>query len=177
MSNIVNEKGSKVASTTLKESGPAIVKRIRATLDFKVHIRPITLDSVREYYKDKSDEEIPWELPERESRLLLALLGDENALKKYLTSFFLDHLQDQLDTEPFREIAVEKDQEIFELIYSRINEEDAQFFREIEEEDLFYDYTDHLLRAFTVEWLETELIELNVIEDDVSQSVDNPLDT
>lgn len=158
-----------MASTTLKESGPAIVKRIRATLDFKVHIRPITLDSVREYYKDKSDEEIPWELPERESQLLLALLSDEKVLERYMTSLFLGHLQDQLDTDTLDELAEENDQVILEPVYSHMSEEDARFFREIEEEDLFYHYTDHLQRAFSVEWLETELIELNVIEDHVPQ--------
>lgn len=152
-----------MADTTLKESGTDIVKRIRATLEFNVHIRPITQETVREFYKNETDEEIYWEIPERQNRLLLALLSDKEALKKYLTYIFMSDLEYFLDSDSAGKVE-DQDEEILEPIYSRMNEEDAQFFKEVREDGIFFDNIAHIQKAFFVKWDETEIIGLDKIE-------------
>lgn len=154
-----------MASTTLDESGTDLVRTVRATLDFKLHIRPITEESVRENYKGKRDEEIPWGDAERENRLLLALLNDEEALRSYLTYIFINDLQAHFDHVSRVKIEYE-DEEILEPFYSRMNEEDAEYFKEAKERGLFFDSLWHIQNAFSVKWDETELIEIERIESD-----------
>lgn len=79
-------------------------KRLRMTLDFEVEVEELTDESLREYYRQFPDFEETvgnrelWANISRQIRLQHALLGDAEALRRYLTHVVVTEVDASLDS-------------------------------------------------------------------------------
>lgn len=144
---------------SVDESGAgAAERRYRMTLDFRVSIGEIAEKGVGT--GDGGDEEQGQDYVARQKRLLRALLRDEAVLAEFVTYLVTDHVCGHSDSELGRVFGVREQEEMLEPVYSRMREDDAQFFREVREADIFWENTERMELCFEVEWTGASLIEI-----------------
>jgi hypothetical protein len=142
-----------------------IERKCRIVMDVMIRISEITPESVAEYFTpDETGEGLPWEWAERQNRLLLALIKDEEVLEQFLLSIAADDLGSLLESEQIVGLSDEEEDELFEKVYSRMDSEDALYFREAKSDRSLYHNIELIHRAFVTDWKETELKDLSVIK-------------
>jgi len=144
---------------SVDESGAGVSeKRYRMTLDFRVQIGEIEGEGVGagdgEYGEQGQD------YVARQRRLLRALLRDEAVLAEFMTYLVTDRVCGHSDSELGRVFGVREQEEMLEPVYSGMREDDAQFFREAREADIFWENTERMELCFEVEWSGASLIEI-----------------
>lgn len=128
------------------------------TLDFRVLIGEI--GGERAGTGDGGDEEQGQDYVARQRRLLRALLQDEAVLAEFMTYLVTDRVCGHSDSELGKVFGVREQEEMLEPVYSRMREDDAQFFREVREADIFWENTEQMELCFEVEWTGASLLEI-----------------
>lgn len=144
-------------------SHPLIERTCRITLDVKVMVSEITPENVADsFIPDETDEDgLTWEWAERQNRLLLMLIQDEETLKEFLIDITREDLEFILNSEymsPGKSIELE----LIERITSRMEGEDALFFQEVKEAGILWDNARLVDEAFWLEWKRAEIREIQV---------------
>jgi hypothetical protein len=147
------------STMSVDEAGAgALERRYRMTLDFRVLIGDIAEQDVAA--GDGGDENEGQDYVARQRRLLRALLRDEAVLAEFMTYLVTDRLCGHSDSELGRVFGVRPQEEMLEPVYSGMREDDAQFFREMREADIFWENTERMEMSFEVEWTGASLIEI-----------------
>lgn len=147
------------------DSYKVIERRCRLVIDVPLRITEITPQSVAEYFTPSdSDEGIAWEWAERQNRLLQRLLADEETLKQWLLAIAGEDVSHLLESDSFRCMPVEVEDQFFDQLCSRMESADARYFAEARREGLLGENLELLYRAFVTIWKEAQLTELTVSE-------------
>jgi hypothetical protein len=77
-----------------------------------------------------------------------------------MTYLVTDRVCGHSDSELGRVFGVREQEEMLEPVYSGMSEDDAQFFREVREADIFWENTEQMELCFEVEWTGASLIEI-----------------
>lgn len=157
----------------LKESSTDVInKRFRMTLDFTMAIREITQETMRSYFKGRNDNsDHQWEFAERQNRLLLALLSNEEVLTKFMTYLLADEAWACVAMDYINVFEVEESENILSPIYSKMERNDAEFFERAREGEIFSDCTELLEEIFGVKCTSATLTELRMLaEGDVKKA-------
>jgi len=156
----------------VKNSHNVIVRTCRVVMDVRIRINEITPESVAGYFAlDGTDEDLPWEWAERQSRLLTALLQDEEVLGRFLMSIARDDFGDLLESKRITGMSNDEEDALFEKIYTGMEGDDRVFFEEARRDGFLPDNTGLIHKAFVMDWEETAVIDVCVLEpDDESRS-------
>lgn len=149
-----------------------IAKRLRMVLDFEVMVEELTDEGLREYYRRFKDyEELAgdsemWANVTRQVRLQRALLEDEKALDRFITLVVADEVDSRLDSrlgEVFGVGGMWGEEEILGPVSSRLDEEDANFYRELVKGEALHENIEALNQSFRVVWKSATLEELKPV--------------
>lgn len=147
-------------------------KRLRMVLDFEVEVEELTEEGLHLHYgRFANYEELVadrgwWENARRQMRLQQVLLEDEEALRKYLTYVAAVEVDDSNDSricEVFGVGGERAEEDILEPLLSRLSEEDEQFYREVDEEDLLFHNVEALSRSFKGRMIRAMLEEVSTV--------------
>ena len=147
-------------------------KRLRMVLDFEVEVEELTEEGLHLHYRQFGNyEELVadkawWENARRQLKLQRVLLEDEEALRKYFTYVAAVEVDDSNDSricEVFGVGGERAEEEILEPLFSRLSEEDARFFREVDEEDLLFHNVEALSRSFKGMWTGAMVEEVSTV--------------
>ena len=147
-------------------------KRLRMVLDFEVTVEELTDESLHEYYRrSKGYEELSgdsemWANVTRQARLQRALLEDEEALGRFITLVVVDEVDSRLDGrlgEVFGVGGMWGEEEILGPVISRLDEEDANFYRELVEGEALHENIEALNQSFRVVWSGATLEEVRPV--------------
>lgn len=151
-----------------------IEKRLRMSLDFEVSVSEITDESMRDYYRRfrnfeamVGDEEF-WANLSRQVRLQRALLEDDESLCRFLTYAVVNEVDSRLDSrlgEVFSVNGRRIEEEILEPLFSRLGEEDAQYFMEMSAAGTLWENVEVMNKSFIVRWKGATLDEVRSIAD------------
>lgn len=132
-------------------------KHYRMTLDFRVLVGDVRKGGVERVGDDLegADEHL-----ERQRRLLRALLHDEKVLDEFMTYLVTDRVCSHPDSELDIVFGVRTEEEMLEPVYSAMEEDDAQFFREVSRDGILWDNTEQFEFCFAVDWTGATLIEI-----------------
>jgi hypothetical protein len=141
--------------------GQAVIaeKRVSLTLEFRVTFREITPETVVEMYPSHDPEEEPvdaaqMEAVERQGRLLLALLEDEEALRQFIGCAVIDEIVAGRG-ELLREwLKVGGEEEALRPLIKALGGELAEFYAGVEGEEMLIENIDLLLYSTPVKCLE-----------------------
>jgi hypothetical protein len=132
-------------------------------IDVPIRITEITRESVAKYFTpDESDKGLSWEWAERQNRLLLMLIKDEEALEQWLLAIAGEDASQLLENDSSRGLPVEVEDSLFERLYSRMDRADARYFAEAKSEGLLVENLELLYGAFETMWKESQLTELMI---------------
>ena len=124
----------------------------------------ITQETVRKRYGGSTEFiEHNLECAERQNRLLLALMKNEEALNKLMTYLLADEAWACLDTDHANVFGIEELETILAPVYSGMNRDDAEYFQISKEQNAFSDSVDILLNSFEMKCVGADLTELRVI--------------
>lgn len=147
-------------------------KRLRITLDFKVSVSEITDESLREYYRpfinyeDLVGDAEFWANISRQARLQKVLLEDKEALRRFLTYIVIDEVDSSFDSRLGEVFGVNGEwieEEILEPVFSRLDEDDARYFREVSEAGALWENVEVLSKSFAVKWTAASLDEMQTV--------------
>lgn len=145
-------------------------------LDFEVEVEELTDESLREYYRrSKGYEELVgdaemWANVTRQARLQRALLEDEEAVGRFITLVVVDEVDSRLDSrlgEVFEVGGMWGEEEILGRVFSRLDTEDAQFYRELSEDQALHENIEALSRSFRVKWKSAMLEEVRPVAEGI----------
>jgi hypothetical protein len=157
-----------VASQTLKDAGGDIIeKRCRVILDLKVVINELTMEYVRKHVQWPAEqEETGWIAAERDNRLLLALIRNEQVLEKYLAHYITYEIEGDLEKDLIRKFDPgEVVEEILEPVIKELPADDVAYFEEIIREEVFLDCTYLMREAINIDWDRSELVKIFLVEE------------
>jgi hypothetical protein len=146
-----------------------IKRRLRMVLNFEVEVEELTEENLRDYYRRfKSYEEMAgdaemWANVTRQARLQRALLEDEEALGRFITLVVVDEVDSRLDGrlgEVFGVGGMWGEEEILGPVCSRLDEEDANFYRGLIEGEALHENIEALNQSFQVVWRSARLEEV-----------------
>lgn len=132
-------------------------KRLRMVLDFEVEVEELTEEGLHAHYRQfRNYEELVadrewWENARRQLRLQRVLLEDQEALRKYFTYVAAVEVDDSNESricEVFGVGGERAEEDILGPLLSRLSEEDEQFYREVDKEDLLFQNVEALSRSF-----------------------------
>lgn len=127
----------------------------RVVMDVKIRVREITRESVSDEFTPSDD--LAWEWAERQGRLLQALMSDGEALNQYLISIAKEDLGVLLNNDQIGGMPADDEDELFEGLYSQLDDDDTCFFREARRNGILYDNMRLLHRSFVTDWSSTTL--------------------
>jgi len=155
-----------------KDSRNVIERTCRVVMDVNIRISEITPESVADYFTpDETGEDLPWEWAERQNRLLSALLQDEEVLGQFLMSIARNDLGDLLESKRITGMSNDEEDALFEKVYTGMEGDDRVYFEEARRDGFLPDNTGLIHKAIVVEWEETAVIDVCVLEpDDESRS-------
>lgn len=151
-------------------------RRLRMVLDFEVEVEELTEEGLHLHYRQfRNYEELVadegwWENARRQLRLQRVLLEDEEALRKYfiyVAAVEVDDSNDSRICEVFGVGGERAEEDILEPLFSRLSEEDEQFYREVDEEDLLFHNVEALSRSFKGRWTGAMLEEVNTLAEGI----------
>lgn len=154
--------------TTPSEDGPKVVeRRYRIVLDVTVHATEITAESAADYFAPgRAGEGLGWEWAERQNRLLRVLLDDEEIAGPFFLEVVKDDLGALLKSDLIGGFPEGRDDGLFEKAYSRMEDEDVEFFREAQEGGFLSDNLELVYRAFVTDWEGAQLVEVRLITEE-----------
>lgn len=133
----------------------------RVVMDVKIRVREITRESIADEFTPSDD--LAWEWAERQGRLLRALMSDGETLNQYLISIAKEDLSVLLNCDQIEGMPADDEDELFEKLYSRLDDEDARYFREAKRDGILYENMRLLHRSFVTDWASAELKELHLV--------------
>jgi hypothetical protein len=133
----------------------------RIVMDVPIRVREITRESAAGEFTPS--DELSWEWADRQVRLLRALLGDCEALNRYLISVAKDDLCALLESDRMEVLPADEEDELFEGLYSVLEEEDADFFRWARRVGTLYENMRLVHKSFVTDWARSELKGLYLI--------------
>lgn len=149
-----------------------VEKRLRMSLDFEVSISEVTEESMRDYYRPfrnfeamVSDPDF-WANLSRQIRLHRALLEDDESLFRFLTYAVVNEVDSSLDSrlgEVFSVNGRRIEEEILESLFSRLEEEDARYFRDMSASGTLWENVEVLNQSFVVRWRAAALDEVRSV--------------
>lgn len=144
-----------------KDSANVIERKCRVVLDVAIRINKITPENVAHYFTpSETGAGLSWEWAERQNRLLHALLEDEASLNEFLRLITRDELEvitNNVYAKP------QSDDELFERIYCKMDEEDALYFETAQNDGLLGENLELLYKAFVIVWKEAAIKGVGVI--------------
>ena len=137
-------------------------------VDFKVSVDDITQDSVKRDLKNHSKlnewvkDPTFWEMIDRQRRLLNAILENKEVFDQLLKKIVVEELEPSTDGKLHRRLNVskEEDTKLLEPIFISLSEEDELFWREVIEEGIFWENTNHVWDSIKVELLGATVTEM-----------------
>ncbi len=150
------------ANPPQKDSPNVMERTCRVVLDVTIRINEITPENVAEYFTpSETGEGLSWEWAERQNRLLSALLVDEENLHEFLMRITRDELHMLIHSahDKYR-----SDDDLFEQVYSRMDDEDVSYFHTAKEEGLLDENLELLDKAFRIGWKLAEIKDVRVIK-------------
>lgn len=141
-------------------------------LDFEVTVEELTDEGLHEYYRrSKGYEELcgdaeTWANVTRQLRLQRALLEDEEALGRFITLVVVDEVDSRLDGglgEVFGVGGMWGEEEILGAVISRMDKEDANFYRELIDGEALHENIEALNQSFRVVWSGATLEEVRPV--------------
>lgn len=142
----------------------------RLTLDFKVSYGEITQERLDHYYRHyQNHSEIMqsatfWESIARQNRLLAILVKDKETLNKFLTYLIIDEFESGINTPLKKFIGGKSLEEILEPVILKLGGEDRETLQRVIEQGIFYEHAEHFMFSFTVEWLNGNLTEIQIVK-------------
>jgi hypothetical protein len=141
-------------------------RQLRVTLDLKILISELTREKIRQNPMwNEENQEALWQGAKMENRLLLALLQDEATLDEYLIYITRDDLAMLLESNQDTNPSVAIEDEIIERVYSKMESEDAQYFREAKENGFLYENLMLFETAFELDWKSAEIKDVRVMKE------------
>jgi hypothetical protein len=146
-----------------------IKRRLRMVLDFEVEVEELTEEGLHLHYRQFGNyEELVadsewWENAMRQLRLQRVLLEDEEALRKYFTYVAAVEVDDSNDSricEVFGVGGERAEEDILETLLSRLNDEDARFYRGVNEEEILFENAEAVSRSIRCRWTDARLEEV-----------------
>jgi hypothetical protein len=144
-------------------------KRVQLILSFAVRVNDITEESTKENlkrygnYQDLVDDPATWELAATERRLLMKLLENEEVLARLLNKCILQEVEMLGDCDLQKKAGMlEREEEILAPVLATLDEDDALFFQDVIEEELFWENTELLWDSLQAELQEVALVEVEV---------------
>jgi hypothetical protein len=117
-------------------------------------------------YKELVADEGWWENTRRQMRLQRVLLEDEEALRKYFTYVAAVEVDDSNDSricEVFGVGGERAEEDILETLFPRLGEEDARFYRGVNDEEILFENTEAVSRSIRCRWTGARLEEVRPI--------------
>lgn len=146
-------------------------KRLRVALDFEVTVEELTDETLRDYYgqfrgfgEGDADAGV-WADLSRQTRLQRALLEDDEALEKFLAYVVTNEVDPSLDSrlrEAFGVGGERADEVILESVFSRLDREDARYFRTASESETLFEAIEAVSRSIRVRWAGGDISEVKV---------------
>lgn len=146
-------------------------KRLRLTLDFEVFIEELTNESLCEYYRkfpgyeDTIANAEQWGDLRRQIPLQRALLDDNEALSRFLTYIVTNEVDPSLDSRLREEFGVggeRADEVILESVFSRLDADDARYFREASKSESLFEAVEAQSRSVRVRQVGADISEVVV---------------
>lgn len=148
-----------------KSSRPVIERKCRVVFDVNIHISEITPENVADTFTpDETGKGFPWEWAERQNRLLLALLQDEEALEQFLTSITTSDFGSMLESDHIRGMPDEEEGALFAKVFARMGSDDCLFFQEAMNEGVLFDNIVLVHRAFVTDWKKAEIKDVSALK-------------
>ena len=148
-----------------KSSRPVIERKCRVVFDVHISISEITPENVADNFTpDETGDGLPWEWAERQNRLLLALLQDEEALEQFLISITTSDLGSLLESDRIRGMPDEAEGELFTRVFAGMGSDDCAFFQEALKEGVLFDNIVLVHRAFVTDWKRVEIKDVRAIK-------------
>ncbi|MCA1568299.1 MAG: hypothetical protein LC803_22175 [Acidobacteria bacterium] len=148
-----------------KSSRPVIERKCRVVFDVNIRISEITPENVADTFTpDETGEGLPWEWAERQNRLLLALLQDEEALEQFLTSITTSDFGSLLESDHISGMPDEEEGALFAKLLARMSKDDCVFFQEALKEGVLFDNIVLVHRAFVADWKRAEVKDVRAIK-------------
>lgn len=150
-----------------KSRRPVIERKGRVVFDVNIRISEITPENVAAHFTaDETGAGLSWEWAERQNRLLLALLQDEEALAQFLTSITTSDFGSLLESEHIRGMADEAEGALFAKVFARMGSDDCAFFQEAMTEGVLFDNIVLVHRAFVADWKRVEIKDVSALKPD-----------
>jgi hypothetical protein len=145
-------------------------KRLRVALDFVVEVEELTDETLRDYYSqfpgfDEKVAGVVWADLSRQIRLQRALLEDNEALEKFLAYVVTNEIDSSLDSwlrEAFGVGGERADEVILESVFSRLDEDDASYFRTAVESGTLFEAVEAVSHSIRARWLGADISEVKV---------------
>jgi hypothetical protein len=135
--------------------------------DVNIHISEITPADVSDNFTpDETGDGLPWEWAERQNRLLLALLQDEEALNQFLTSITTSDFGSLLESDRIRGMPDEAEGALFTRVFAGMDIDDCVFFQEALKEGVLFDNIVLVHRAFVADWKMAEVKDVRALKPD-----------
>jgi hypothetical protein len=135
--------------------------------DVNIRISEITPENVSSHFTpDETGAGLPWEWAERQNRLLLALLQDEEALDQFLTSITTSDFGSLLESDHIRGMPDESEGALFAKVFARMSTDDSLFFQEALNEGVLFDNIVLVHRAFVADWQSVEIKDVRALNPD-----------
>jgi hypothetical protein len=146
-------------------NNPLIERTCRITLDVKVLVSVITRENVADSFipTEAGEDGLTWEWAERQNRLLLILIKDEETLKEFLVEITRGELAVILNSD-HTESGKSIEQELIERIALKMEGEDVRFFQEVKEAGILWENAQLVDEAFWLEWERAEVQEIRVLQ-------------
>lgn len=161
-----------MADEPQKKDAQAMIERTcRIVMDVRVRTNRITPEHVASYFTpEEIGEGLTWEWAEQQSRLLSALLKDEESLDQFLAGITRGALELLVDSRQVAgDQADEEEERLFEKVFSKMSDEDALYIREAKRDGVFLENIELLDNAFMIDWREADIEEVRVMEYDINE--------
>lgn len=156
-------------------------KRLRMVLDFEVTVEELTDELLREYYRQftggeegSANAEL-WADRSRQIRLQRALLEDDGALGRFLAYVVTNEVDSSLDSrlrEAFGVGGERADEVILESVFSRLDAEDARYFREASKSESLFEAVEALIRSERVRQVGADISEVVVTAEPTAEGAE-----
>jgi hypothetical protein len=150
-----------------KDSHKVIERKCRVVFDVNIQISEITPENVADYFTpDEAGAGLPWEWAERQNRLLLALLQDEEALEQFLISITTSDFGSLLESDTVGGMPDAEEGALFAKVVTGIGSDDCLFFQEAQNDGVLFENITLIHRAFVADWKRAEIKDVRAIKPD-----------
>ena len=150
-------------------------KRVRLTVDFKVSFGEITPETVVRMYPSRDLGEVRRDSltlvdVARQSRLLEALLLDEEALRGFLACAVIEEVVSGKGALLRKALGAEGEEQVLKPVTERLGGEDAEFYEGARADGVFDEQIELLLFSTPVECLGVRMTEVSEVDVEATES-------